>query len=98
MEAELSESLAAMGDLLLAQGDHIQAADHYRRALDLMEKVLKRPAEEAERLNTVAWFLAACPDPQFRAPARAVDLSRKAMRLSPDNGNFWNTLGLAPYR
>jgi predicted Zn-dependent protease len=48
--------------------------------------------------NNVAWFLATSPDPQFRDPARAVELARRALKQAPTRGGYWNTLGVALYR
>src|SRR5262249_59284333 len=75
-----------------------RGGEHYRQALEIREKVVKRCPGVAEPLNKLAWFLAACPDPHFRDPARAVGLAKEATELSPNNGNFWNTLGVAQYR
>src|SRR5262249_22293713 len=47
---------------------------------------------------SMAEFLAQCPDPQFRDPARAVQLAKKAVEKQPSNGAIWNTLGGACYR
>jgi serine/threonine protein kinase/Flp pilus assembly protein TadD len=97
-QVELSESLDILGDLLLSEGDRTRAGEHYREALELREKVVKRCPGVAEPLNKLAWFLAACPDPRFRDPGRAVTLAKEATERSPNNGNFWNTLGVAQYR
>ena len=51
-----------------------------------------------ETMMALAWFLATCPDPKFREPRRAVELSRKAVELASKQGNYWNTLGVAHYR
>lgn len=42
--------------------------------------------------------MATCPIPQFRDPARAVELARKAVELAPTEGDCWITLGVAEYR
>jgi serine/threonine protein kinase/tetratricopeptide (TPR) repeat protein len=91
-----TESLTLMGDLLFAEGDRKGAATHYREALGLMEKLAQQNAKyEAD----LAWFLVACADPDFRSPARAVALSKKAVDKSEGkDGNLWNTLGVAQYR
>jgi Flp pilus assembly protein TadD len=48
--------------------------------------------------NNLAWFLATCPDPKLRDPARAVEAARKAVELAPQDSGTWNTLGAALYR
>jgi Flp pilus assembly protein TadD len=48
--------------------------------------------------NTLAWFLATCPNLAHRDPARAVALARKAVQDLPESGAVWNTLGVAHYR
>jgi tetratricopeptide (TPR) repeat protein/thiol-disulfide isomerase/thioredoxin len=48
--------------------------------------------------NDLSWFLATCPDPKLRDPARAVQLARRALELQEQVGNNWNTLGVARYR
>jgi tetratricopeptide (TPR) repeat protein len=42
--------------------------------------------------------LATCDDREARDPARAVELARKAVELSPEVGDFWSALGVARYR
>jgi uncharacterized protein HemY len=42
--------------------------------------------------------LATSPDSKFRDPKRAVELAKKAVKLAPKEGNYWNTLGVAQYR
>jgi tetratricopeptide (TPR) repeat protein len=49
-------------------------------------------------LNDRAWVLATDLDPTKRDPTRAVALAQEAVALSPQNGKFWNTLGVALYR
>ncbi len=48
--------------------------------------------------NNFAWFLANCPDSRYSDPRRAVELAKNAVDLVPDEGTFWNTLGVAHYR
>jgi serine/threonine protein kinase len=50
--------------------------------------------------NNMAWWLATCPIPQLREPAKAVELARRAVeKARPQHrGMFWNTLGVALYR
>jgi Flp pilus assembly protein TadD len=37
-------------------------------------------------------------DINFRNPRRAINLAKKAVELAPNEGNNWNTLGVAQYR
>jgi uncharacterized protein HemY len=56
------------------------------------------PPENPRALNSLAWFLATCPDEQLRNPSQAVELAKKATALFPKDGHSWNTLGVAHYR
>lgn len=51
-------------------------------------------------LNDVAWFFAATPasDGTYLETAGTVQLARKACKLSPSQGNWKNTLGVALFR
>jgi serine/threonine protein kinase len=94
----LRGSLTLMGDLLLAKGEREKAAEQYRETLILYEGLAARYPDNPVEVNALAWFLAVCPDPRFRDPARAVSFARRALDLVPQNGGFWNTLGVAQYR
>ena len=54
----------------------------------------KRPGE----CNHAAWLLANCEDLDLRDPKRAVGLALQAVEHVPQEGAFWNTLGVAHYR
>ena len=56
------------------------------------------PGGPGNNQNSLAWFLATCPDPQFRDPHRAVELARQAVARAPKQADYWNTLGAACYR
>ena len=49
-------------------------------------------------LNNYAWFLASCPQIEFRDPAKSIKLAQEAISLAPDQWEYWNTLGVARYR
>jgi serine/threonine protein kinase/tetratricopeptide (TPR) repeat protein len=90
------ESLTLMGDVVYAEGDRKGASSYYREALDLAEKLAKQNADFG---NDLAWFLVACPDPEFRNPARALAIAQKIVDSSKgENADHWNTLGVAQYR
>jgi eukaryotic-like serine/threonine-protein kinase len=67
-------------------------------ALADYDKTVKLAPKNAGSLNNSAWLLATCADAKFRDPARAVQLAKKAVQLSPKEGTLWNTLGVARYR
>ena len=48
--------------------------------------------------NDLAWLLATCPAPKIRDAARSVELAKAAVELAPQQGEYWNTLGVAHYR
>jgi serine/threonine protein kinase/tetratricopeptide (TPR) repeat protein len=48
--------------------------------------------------DNLAWLLANAPDPSYRDAKRALRLSKEAVRLAPNDGDFRNTLGVAHYR
>jgi tetratricopeptide (TPR) repeat protein len=57
------------------------------------ERLLKR--YQARTLNTLAWLLATCPDPEIHDPTEAIDLAVRAVAIEPDYWKYWNTLGVA---
>jgi tetratricopeptide (TPR) repeat protein len=50
-----------------------------------------------ESYNHLAWLLTNDPDGKMKV-ARAIELAKKAIALSPKRGRHWNTLGVAYYR
>jgi tetratricopeptide (TPR) repeat protein len=63
-----------LGDLYLGRNRYGQAADAYRRALDL-------DPDSAIVLNNYAWLLATCEDASFRDAPLALELARRAASL-----------------
>jgi tetratricopeptide (TPR) repeat protein len=72
---------------------------NWEEALNAFEKMPKLyPKIYPEGDNALAWFWATCPVMKLRDPARAVASSKKAVKRAPNNGEYWNTLGVACYR
>jgi hypothetical protein len=69
-----------------------QAIAEVSKGLELLDF-----AYQAEALNNLAWYLVACPDPQYRNVARALQLAQSATELAPHVASYWNTLGVAHY-
>jgi tetratricopeptide (TPR) repeat protein len=87
-----------------SEGQYGKSRDVYLRLVGLLETVPGPSMTSSERqfaalgLNNTAWLLATCPDPAMRDHAEAVRHARRALELEPNNGNTWNTLGVAYFR
>jgi serine/threonine protein kinase/WD40 repeat protein/Flp pilus assembly protein TadD len=91
LEPEHVEAYAARGGAYSSSSRWDEAAGDYARLVEL------RP-DWPEFHNGAAWLLATHPDPRRRDAKRAVALAQRAVELDPDEGNYWNTLGVAQYR
>jgi superkiller protein 3 len=80
-----------LGHALSKQGLTVEAIAAYTSAIECNPRF-------ASSHNSLAWLLATCPDLKFRNPARAVELGKRAVELSPQEAGVWNTLGVAHYR
>jgi tetratricopeptide (TPR) repeat protein len=80
-----------LGLALQGQGKIEESRAAWRNASELAQN-------DAFSLNQLAWILATAPDPQHRDPRRAVELAKQAVELAPQNGQIWNTLGVATFR
>jgi len=80
-----------LGTALNGQGKVDEAIAAYRKAIELNP-------DEAQYYNHLAWILGTCPAAQFRDSKRAGELAQKAVELAPQEGAFWNTLGVAQYQ
>jgi Flp pilus assembly protein TadD len=91
-------ALMDLGDL----GAMIPAEDARQQARGFLQSKQWDMAIEAyataSTRNTLAWFLATCPDSKFRDPSRAVVLAKSAVELAPKAPGHWNTLGVSQYR
>jgi hypothetical protein len=108
VSARVSQGLALIqsGAAAMAGGDPGQARSRYARGLGILEELAAAEPERATQLaprmalafNNLAWLLATCPDESLRDAGRAVRFARRALELAPEDGNTWNTLGVALYR
>lgn len=68
----------------------------YKKAMTDFEKAIEIGEEVPEVLNGLAWFLAVCPDEDFRDGKKAVEYAKKAVKISGDKDwNFIDTLAAA---
>jgi tetratricopeptide (TPR) repeat protein len=71
------------------QGDYPAALADYQKAVELAPS-------EARNYNQFAWMLAACPQPEYRDGARAVELARRGCELTNwEDANTLDTLASA---
>src|SRR5262249_14338469 len=70
----------------------------HRQALADWTKLVELAPGSPVAHNSLAWFLANCPEARLRDPARAVKLVERALQLEERVGTEWNTLGVAYYR
>ncbi len=88
-----------------ARGELDAAATAYRSAIRGLEAIESSgesfrnfDARKALVHNNLAWLLVTRPDEARRNPAAALPLARLAVQLAPDEGNYWNTLGVVQFR
>jgi tetratricopeptide (TPR) repeat protein len=91
-------TLAAKDASLSAEARKEAIANYGKQASGVASEFLKRGINGPEKANEMAWRLVAGPEPDFREPALAVQLARRAVEQAPKNGEIWNTLGVAHYR
>jgi hypothetical protein len=86
------------------QGRFLEAQDAYNRIISEVDSVPEKSMPRgyssliAEAHNNLAWLLATCPNTELRDPPEALRLAQRAVEVEPQQGNFWNTLGVAFYR
>jgi tetratricopeptide (TPR) repeat protein len=97
--ADLQDALgvdATNADAWLERGRVYQNQGNYPAALADYEKALEVGSTEARIYNQYAWMLAACPQPEYRDGARAVELARRGCELTDwQDANILDTLASA---
>jgi tetratricopeptide (TPR) repeat protein/tRNA A-37 threonylcarbamoyl transferase component Bud32 len=94
---ELVSTHYLLGLMYRSLGQPDKARKEFVRTARLCHQDLP-PGAGADARNTFAWLLVDCPDTTVRDPARAVGLAKQAVALDPEDGRYWNTLGVARYR
>jgi len=88
-----------LGDVYLDEGRAADARALYDKALSARVRVLgANHPETLTSTKNLAWLFATSKTAGFRDPGRAEALARQALDQIPDDGNVWNTLGVAQYR
>lgn len=83
---------------------HIQAAqilaqcDLFLEAESLLKQVIAQFPDRADAHNNLAWLLVTQADHIPSDPLQAIRHAEEAVRLAPELGIYWNTLGAAYFR
>ncbi|HEY5652847.1 MAG TPA: tetratricopeptide repeat protein [Pontiella sp.] len=72
-------------------------AKQYLKAEKILLELLEESPEDFKLMNNLAWLYATAEDPALRNGQRALSLAQKAMVLSPNDHQIWNTLAEAYY-
>jgi tetratricopeptide (TPR) repeat protein/tRNA A-37 threonylcarbamoyl transferase component Bud32 len=78
-----------------ASTEESEVARYIEESKRLRVQALGLLDDDAAAYNEFAWVLAIHPDTRRRDPKLAVELARKAVGLDAEQGNYWNTLGVA---
>jgi serine/threonine protein kinase len=87
----LSREYWLLAKLLAKQGKPDQANS-------LLEQAKKECQDLPAVLNDLAWFMVLEPTPPIGDLDIALQMAKQAVDKAPQNGDFWNTLGLVHYR
>jgi serine/threonine protein kinase/tetratricopeptide (TPR) repeat protein len=87
-----------LGAMFHEQRKFDEAITAYRKAIELDPRFALAYSNLSEALNFLAWALATDPVPTRPDSGRAVSLAREAVELKPQEGRYYNTLGVALYR
>jgi tetratricopeptide (TPR) repeat protein len=78
----------------------LEAEKFFTTAREGYQRILSK--DNPQRLvvmNGLAWLLATAPESsKSRDPVRAVELAKQVVAAAPQDGNCWNTFGVAQYR
>jgi tetratricopeptide (TPR) repeat protein len=66
----------------------------YKRAIEDYDNALEKAPDTIKAINSLAWLLATCPDPEFRDGKRALILAKRGKELNPGSYNL-DTLAVA---
>jgi len=83
---------------LSSNASFLAAIKRYDMAVKQFEAALTVDPNSSQANNNYAWFLSTCPNKKYHKPEYGVELAHKALKLVPEEGLFWNTLGVCYYR
>jgi len=88
-----------LGELLFWMGKRSEAVALWREEIEMANRVVARADAEPTVLNDHAWFLLVCAAEELQDPPRALELSRRAVKLTHrQHSGFLDTLANAHHR
>jgi eukaryotic-like serine/threonine-protein kinase len=88
--------LGGLADVLRKLGREEEARKLFEEALQLSRRICgPQHPDTLLTMNNLALLLATTSNPKLRDPARALDLSKEAVKQVPKDGYNWNALGVA---
>jgi serine/threonine protein kinase/Flp pilus assembly protein TadD len=83
----------------LERGSYHGRQARWAEAIADYDKALAQRPDDAKLRNSLAWQLSTSfADRSEASTSYALQLAKKAVEMAPNNGAFWNTLGVANYR
>jgi serine/threonine protein kinase/tetratricopeptide (TPR) repeat protein len=89
---------AQQDESVLSVARDAEAQVYLEQARGLFQQALQTVGDHPAQQNDLAWFLAKQVSGPLHHSDEAVRLANQAVEQAPDNGAYWNTLGLAYYR
>jgi tetratricopeptide (TPR) repeat protein len=88
-----------LGTAFWAERKHREAVELLGKALQSYQQVLgANHPSTIEATNQLSWYLATAPESSGAGnPAKAVELSKRAVAASPKERKYWNTLSAVQY-
>jgi tetratricopeptide (TPR) repeat protein len=84
-------NVAACSDAYLARANAFLHLKRYNQAVaDLLEAIKVDP-KSSDAFNSLAWWLATCPDGTVRNGTKATEYINRALKLDPNKSAFWDT-------
>jgi WD40 repeat protein/serine/threonine protein kinase/tetratricopeptide (TPR) repeat protein len=66
-----------LGGAYFERGEELKKAGRLEEASQYYQRAARWVRHNAHQLNTIAWFLATCPDARLRDPAKGLDLAKR---------------------
>ena len=98
VEVDLGEiGIRWQTDRMFDKANELSESLKINEAVTVLREILDLEPDQANANNLLAWLLVTGPQ-EMRNPEEAIKCSEQAIRASPDNSSYLNTLGTVCYR